>query len=100
MAGALAGRALAGGNPVEIVGRDPVKAKQLAAVLGGATVGTRAPPRPGTSSSSPCRTPVRRVPGAPRRALGSQSRPRMHHQVVGRTGRPGTSGRRGDAARA
>jgi 8-hydroxy-5-deazaflavin:NADPH oxidoreductase len=39
MAGALAGRALAGGNAVEIVGRDPVKAKELAAALGGATVG-------------------------------------------------------------
>ena len=39
MASALAGRALAGGNAVEIVGRDPVKAKELAAALGGATVG-------------------------------------------------------------
>jgi predicted dinucleotide-binding enzyme len=40
MASALAGRALAGGNAVEIVGRDPVKAKELATALGGATVGT------------------------------------------------------------
>jgi hypothetical protein len=40
MASALAGRALAGGNAVEIVGRDPVKAKELAEALGGATVGT------------------------------------------------------------
>jgi predicted dinucleotide-binding enzyme len=41
MAGALAGRALAGGNTVEIIGRDPVKAKELAATLGGgATAGT------------------------------------------------------------
>ena len=40
MASALAGRALAGGNAVEIIGRDPVKAKELAAALGGATVGT------------------------------------------------------------
>ena len=40
MASALAGRALAGGNAVEIVGRDPVKAKELVAALGGATVGT------------------------------------------------------------
>ena len=40
MARALAGRALAGGNAVEIVGRDPVKAEELAAALGGATVGT------------------------------------------------------------
>lgn len=40
MAGALAERALAGGNAVEIIGRDPAKAKEMAAVLGGATVGT------------------------------------------------------------
>jgi hypothetical protein len=40
MAGALAGRALAGGNAVEIIGRDPANAKELAAPLGGATVGT------------------------------------------------------------
>jgi 8-hydroxy-5-deazaflavin:NADPH oxidoreductase len=40
MAGALAGRALAGGNTVEIIGRDPGKTKELAATLGGATVGT------------------------------------------------------------
>jgi predicted dinucleotide-binding enzyme len=39
MAGALAARALAGGNAVEIIGRDPAKAKELAASLGGATVG-------------------------------------------------------------
>ena len=30
MASALAGRALAGGNAVEIIGRDPVKAEELA----------------------------------------------------------------------
>jgi predicted dinucleotide-binding enzyme len=40
MASAQAGRALAGGNAVEIIGRDPAKAKELAAALGGATVGT------------------------------------------------------------
>ena len=40
MASALAGRALAGGNAVEIIGRDPAKAKELAVALGGATVGT------------------------------------------------------------
>ncbi|CAJ1503609.1 NADPH-dependent F420 reductase [[Mycobacterium] burgundiense] len=41
MARALAGRALAGGNAVEIIGRDPAKAKELAAALGGGpTVGT------------------------------------------------------------
>jgi predicted dinucleotide-binding enzyme len=40
MASALAGRALAGGNAVEIIGRDPTKAQELAAALSGATVGT------------------------------------------------------------
>jgi 8-hydroxy-5-deazaflavin:NADPH oxidoreductase len=40
MASALAGRALSGGNAVEIVGRDPVRAKELATALGAATVGT------------------------------------------------------------
>jgi 8-hydroxy-5-deazaflavin:NADPH oxidoreductase len=40
MASALAGRALAGGNAVEIIGRDQAKAKEVAAALGGATVGT------------------------------------------------------------
>jgi predicted dinucleotide-binding enzyme len=40
MASALAGRALAGGNAVEIIGRDPAKAKEVAAAVGGATVGT------------------------------------------------------------
>ena len=41
MAGALAARALAGGNTVEIIGRDPAKAEALAAKLGGgATTGT------------------------------------------------------------
>jgi predicted dinucleotide-binding enzyme len=40
MASALADRALAAGNAVEIIGRDPAKAKELAAALNGATVGT------------------------------------------------------------
>ncbi|GIM96680.1 NADPH-dependent F420 reductase [Paractinoplanes toevensis] len=41
MAGALAARALAGGNAVEVVGRDAAKAEALAAALGGgATAGT------------------------------------------------------------
>ena len=40
MACALAGRALAGDNTVEIIGRDPDKAQALAAALGGATAGT------------------------------------------------------------
>lgn len=37
MAGALAGRALAGGNTVELIGRNPAKAKELASRLDGAT---------------------------------------------------------------
>ncbi|MDV3126500.1 NADPH-dependent F420 reductase [Mycobacterium sp. 21AC1] len=40
MASALAQRAVAGGNAVEIIGRDPAKAKELATAVGGATVGT------------------------------------------------------------
>ncbi|GAA1521129.1 NADPH-dependent F420 reductase [Kribbella lupini] len=41
MARALAGRALAGGNEVEVVGRDQAKTKELATTLGGgATAGT------------------------------------------------------------
>jgi predicted dinucleotide-binding enzyme len=40
MASALAGRALAGGNAVEIIGRDPARTKDLAGSLGGATAGT------------------------------------------------------------
>ncbi|TRO55382.1 MULTISPECIES: NADPH-dependent F420 reductase [unclassified Streptomyces] len=40
MASALADRSLAGGHAVELIGRDPAKAKELAAALGAATVGT------------------------------------------------------------
>jgi 8-hydroxy-5-deazaflavin:NADPH oxidoreductase len=41
MAGVLARRALAGGNAVELIGREPAKAKEVAAALGGgATAGT------------------------------------------------------------
>ena len=40
MASAIGALALKGGNAVEIIGRDPAKAKELAAALGGATVGT------------------------------------------------------------
>ncbi|MER7727125.1 NAD(P)-binding domain-containing protein [Streptomyces sp. NPDC096323] len=47
MARALAGRALAGGNDVEIIGRDQARAKELAAALGGATVGTAGAPPTG-----------------------------------------------------
>ncbi len=39
MASTLADRALAGGNAVEVIGRDPAKAKELAATLDGATAG-------------------------------------------------------------
>jgi predicted dinucleotide-binding enzyme len=40
MASTLADRALASGNAVEIIGRDPAKTNELAAALDGATVGT------------------------------------------------------------
>lgn len=61
MAGALADRALAGGNAVEIIGRDPAKAKELAARSTAPLSGRPAPPRLGTSLSSPFRTPTRRL---------------------------------------
>ncbi|MDQ2638509.1 MAG: NADPH-dependent F420 reductase [Actinomycetota bacterium] len=47
MASALADRAVAGGNAVEIIGPDPAKTKELAAALGGATVGTAGIPPAG-----------------------------------------------------
>jgi 8-hydroxy-5-deazaflavin:NADPH oxidoreductase len=47
MASALAARALAGGNTVEIIGRDPAKAKELASQLGGVAVGTIGTPPAG-----------------------------------------------------
>jgi len=40
MARALGTRALAGGNAVEVIGRDAARAKELASALGGATAGT------------------------------------------------------------
>ncbi|MFI5713415.1 NADPH-dependent F420 reductase [Kribbella sp. NPDC051620] len=40
MATAIAARALAGGNAVELIGRDQAKAEESAAALGGATAGT------------------------------------------------------------
>ncbi|TDO63842.1 hypothetical protein EV651_10564 [Kribbella sp. VKM Ac-2571] len=40
MASTLATRAVAGGNSVEIIGRDQAKTKELTASLGGATAGT------------------------------------------------------------
>jgi 3-hydroxyisobutyrate dehydrogenase-like beta-hydroxyacid dehydrogenase len=39
MASALADKALASGNTVELIGRDPAKANELAGSLDGATVG-------------------------------------------------------------
>jgi 8-hydroxy-5-deazaflavin:NADPH oxidoreductase len=47
MASALAQRALAGGNAVEVIGRDSVKANELAAALDGATAGTAGTPPTG-----------------------------------------------------
>lgn len=47
MASALAGRALGGGNTVEIIGRDEAKAHELASRLGGATLGTIGEPPAG-----------------------------------------------------
>ena len=40
MARTIGALAVAGGNTVEVIGRDPAKTKELAAALGGATVGT------------------------------------------------------------
>lgn len=40
VARAIGARAIEGGNAVEVIGRDAVKAKDLAAALGGATAGT------------------------------------------------------------
>jgi len=40
MARAIGALAVAGGNTVEVIGRDPAKTKELAAALGRATVGT------------------------------------------------------------
>ena len=61
MASALADRALAGGNTVELIGRDPAKANELAADRSAAPrSGRPAPPRPETSSSSLCPTRMRR----------------------------------------
>ena len=47
MASALAGRALGGGNTVEIIGRDAAKAQEVASRLGGVTVGTIGEPPAG-----------------------------------------------------
>ncbi|WP_328603311.1 NAD(P)-binding domain-containing protein [Amycolatopsis sp. NBC_00345] len=60
MAGALAGRALAGGNAVEIIGRDQAKAKEFAASLGGATAGTASAAPAGDIVILAVPTPARR----------------------------------------
>jgi pyrroline-5-carboxylate reductase len=61
MATAIAGRVAKAGHTVEVVGRDPAKARALADQLGaGATTGTYGAAPRATSSSSPCRTAVQR----------------------------------------
>jgi 8-hydroxy-5-deazaflavin:NADPH oxidoreductase len=75
MASALAERALAGGNAVEIVGRDPAKAKELAAALGGASVGTY-----GTSLAGDI--VILAVPYASTAALLSEYGDALHGKVV------------------
>jgi len=75
MASALAGRALAGGNTVEIIGRDPAKAKALAAALGGATVG-----RVGTAPSGDI--VIVAVPYASAVAVVSEYGDALHGKVI------------------
>ena len=75
MARALAGRALAGGNEVEIIGRDPAKAKALAAALGDATVGTA-----GTAPAGDI--VIVAVPYASAAAVISQYGDALHGKVV------------------
>jgi predicted dinucleotide-binding enzyme len=75
MARALANRALAGGNAVEIIGRDPVKAKELAAALGGATVGT-----PGAAPAGDI--VVLAVPYAGAAAVVSEYGDALHGKVI------------------
>jgi predicted dinucleotide-binding enzyme len=75
MARALANRALAGGNAVEIIGRDPAKAKELAAALGGATVGT-----PGAAPAGDI--VVLAVPYAGAAAVVSEYGDALHGKVI------------------
>jgi predicted dinucleotide-binding enzyme len=75
MASALADRALAGGNAVEIIGRDPAKAKESAAALGGATVGTA-----GTTPAGDI--VVVAVPYASAAAVVSQYGDALHGKVI------------------
>ena len=59
MARTIGTLAVAGGNTVEVMGRDQSKAADLAKALGGAPRReSGAPSRPGTSSSWPCCTTV------------------------------------------
>jgi predicted dinucleotide-binding enzyme len=74
-ASALADRALAGGNAVEIIGRDPAKAKESAAALGGATVGTA-----GTTPAGDI--VVVAVPYASAAAVVSQYGDALHGKVI------------------
>jgi 8-hydroxy-5-deazaflavin:NADPH oxidoreductase len=61
MATAISGRIAKAGHTVEVVSRDPAKARALADKLAaGRPQGSTAPHRRVTSSFSPCRTPVRR----------------------------------------
>lgn len=75
MAGALADRALAGGNAVEIIGRDPAKAKELAAALVGATVGTAGAAPAGDIV-------ILAVPYASAAAVVSEYRDALHGKVI------------------
>ena len=75
MASALADRAVAGGNAVEIIGRDPAKANELAAALGGATVGTA-----GTAPAGDI--VILAVPYASAAAVVSQYGDALHGKVI------------------
>ncbi len=60
MAAAVGARAAKAGHTVEVVSRDPAKARALAEKLGGGAMRARTAQSPqAISSSSPCRTPVR-----------------------------------------
>jgi len=75
MARTLARRALAGGNVVEIIGRDPAKTKEVAAALGGAT--------PGTAGAAPAGDIViLAVPYASAAAVVSEYGDALHGKVI------------------
>jgi 8-hydroxy-5-deazaflavin:NADPH oxidoreductase len=75
MASALADRALAGGNTVEIIGRDPAKANELAATLDGATVGK-------TGTAPVGDIVILAVPYASAAAVVSQYGDALHGKVI------------------